>query len=123
MLNSRRTVIVAVLFAAARTGLAPLRLNALQSPQPRPSPNAPINQNAPAGLDSTEIIHPDNQTQPNTLNQEQIVAQVNELYKLAGELKDQADHADLRSTFPVTFVKKAQQIEKLAKQIKEKAKG
>jgi hypothetical protein len=59
----------------------------------------------------------------NPLNQEQIASKVHDLYKLAGELKDVVEHTDLRATFPLDFVKKAQQAEKLAKQIKELAKG
>jgi len=91
-------------------------------PQPLPSPNAPTNQNVPAGMNGPEIIKPD-KPPINPLNQEQIAASVEQLYKLAGELKDEVEHTDLRSTFPLDFVKKAQQIEKLAKQIKERAKG
>jgi hypothetical protein len=42
---------------------------------------------------------------------------------LASELKEQAGKADLNVTLPVTVVKKAQQIEKLAKKIRELSKG
>lgn len=93
-----------------------------QTPQPFPSPNAPTNPNAPAGLDTPQIVKPQ-KAPPNTMNQEQIVASVQQLYKLAAELKDEAEHTNLKMTLPLDFVKKAQQIEKLAKQIKEHAKG
>lgn len=93
-----------------------------QVPQPMPSPNAPTNPNAPAGLDTPEIVKPE-KAPPNTMNQEQIVASVQQLYKLASDLKDEVEHTNLRMTLPLDFVKKAQQIEKLAKQIKEHAKG
>jgi hypothetical protein len=39
------------------------------------------------------------------------------------ELKDQVDKTDATSTLSLSVVKKAQQIEKLAKQIKDLAKG
>jgi hypothetical protein len=42
---------------------------------------------------------------------------------LASELKEQAAKADLNVTLPVTVVEKAQQIEKLAKKIRELSKG
>lgn len=73
-------------------------------------------------MDSPDIMHP-SKAAPNPLNQEQIAASVQQLYKLAGELKDEVEHTNLTATFSLDFVKKAQQIEKLAKQIKEKAKG
>jgi hypothetical protein len=53
----------------------------------------------------------------------QIVGLVHQLYKLSGELQDEVDHTNIKATFPLSVVKKAQQIEKLAKQIKERAKG
>jgi hypothetical protein len=121
MPKSRRHIIQAAAGIAAFTFTPWLRTALAQIPQPMPSPNAPTNQNVPAGM-NPEIIKPD-KPQPNLLNQEQIAKSVNELYKLAGELKDEVDHTDLRSTLPLDFVKKAQQIEKLAKHIKDQAKG
>jgi hypothetical protein len=93
-----------------------------QVPQPMASPNAPTNQNAPAGLDLPESVK-QGKAPPNTMNQEQIVVSVQQLYKLASDLKEEVEHTNLKTTLPLDFVKKAQQIEKLAKQIKEHAKG
>jgi hypothetical protein len=73
-------------------------------------------------MDGPEIIHPDKDA-PNNTNQMQIVGLVHQLYKLSGELQDEVDHTNIKATFPLSVVKKAQQIEKLAKQIKERAKG
>ena len=119
MIRSRR-IVLAALAASGFCGRLDL-LEALQSPQPIPSPNAP-NPNVPTGLNGSEIPKATNAT-PNPLNQEQIAAAVQQLYKLAGELKDEVEHTDLRSTFSLSFLKKTQQIEKLAKQIKERVKG
>jgi hypothetical protein len=121
--RSRRSMLVvgAAGVAASLAGAFGSRIEA-QSPQYQPSPNAPRNQNAPAGLDGPEIIHPDKDA-PNNINQMQIVGLVHQLYKLSGELQDEVDHTDIRATFPLSVVKKAQQIEKLAKQIKDRAKG
>lgn len=93
-----------------------------QVPQPMQSPNAPKNQNAPAGLDLPESAK-QSKAQPNTMNSQQIAAWVQQLYKLASDLKDEVERTNLQTTLPLDFVKKAQQIEKLAKQIKEHAKG
>jgi hypothetical protein len=42
---------------------------------------------------------------------------------LASELKEEMEYTNLAAVFPVTFVKKAQEIENLAKRIKDKTKG
>jgi len=86
------------------------------------SPNAPTNQNVPAGMNGPDLIKPD-KAAPNPVIQEQIATSVQQLYKLAGELKEEVEHTNLNTTFSLAFVKKAQQIEKLAKQIKDRAKG
>jgi hypothetical protein len=123
MIESRRSLFRTISGLAGALAAGPwLRSEAQNPPSPMPSPNAPSNQNVPAGMDGPDIMRP-NKPPINPLNQEQIAASVEQLYRLAGELKDEVEHTDLRSTFPLTFVKKAQQIEKLAKQIKDRAKG
>lgn len=96
---------------------------AAQTPQPLPSPNAPTNQNAPAGLNGPEIIHPDKPAQPNPQTAQAVNAAVQEIYARALELKNEADHTNLNATLPIDFIKKAERIEKLAKFVKERAKG
>jgi hypothetical protein len=127
MLKSRRNMLKTITGAAGVIVMgtwAYSEARGLQKgpPNPLPSPNAPSNQNIPAGMDGPDIIHP-SKAAPNPLNQEQIAASVEQLYKLASELKAEVEHTNLTTTFSLDFVKKAQQIEKLAKQIKEKAKG
>lgn len=45
------------------------------------------------------------------------------LYELATELKEHVDKSDASMVLSVSVVKKSQQIEKLAKHVKELAKG
>ena len=88
---------------------------------PRPSPNAP-NPNYPPGLQGPEQTPPD----PKKLdrqNRAEIQADVQKLYELIGELKEQVERSDTSSTLSLSVVKKAQQIEKLANQVKDRAKG
>jgi hypothetical protein len=96
------------------------RMGAAQTPQPMQSPNAPANQNIPGGLDNPKVSDP-NRPPTRTMSQEQIAANVQQLYKLALELKTEVEQTNLSMTLPVDFVKKAQQIEKLAKQIRQHA--
>ena len=122
LLRTRREWLKSVTGTAGVLAAAPWMLVAgAQTPQPMASPNAP-NPNFPGGLNGAGLNKPD-KPPPNTLNQLQIAADVQQLYKLAVELKDEMDHTNLKMTFPLDFVKKAQQIERLAKQIKDRAKG
>jgi c-di-AMP phosphodiesterase-like protein len=59
----------------------------------------------------------------NRQNQAEIKADVEKLYELIGELKEEVERSDANSTLSVGVVKKAHQIEKLAKQVKDRAKG
>lgn len=89
--------------------------------QPRPSPNAP-DPHAPAGLERP----PMGADAPKGLNPElehQIKTDVEKLFTLASDLKNQVESTDLNSVLSLGIVKKAQEIEKLAKHIKDHAKG
>jgi hypothetical protein len=51
-------------------------------------------------------------------NQKELRSDVSKLYDLVSELKGQLEKTDPTATFSLSMVKKTQQIEKLAKQIK-----
>jgi hypothetical protein len=125
MFHSRRSL--TILFSAA---LILLSTGSSVAPQghptpppivPRPSPNAP-NPNYPPGLQGPEQTPPDPKKM-NRQNQAEIKADVEKLSVLIGELKEQVERSDANNTLPLSVVKKAQQIEKLAKQVKDRAKG
>jgi hypothetical protein len=122
MFKSRRSLLKSVVGTAGTLATAPWMYGAFQHPAPMPSPNAPTNQNVPGGMNGPQVSNSD-KSAPNPLNREQIAAMVQQLYKLASELKNEVETTNLAAVFPVTFVKKAQEIEKLAKQIKDKTKG
>jgi hypothetical protein len=56
-------------------------------------------------------------------NKEQIEQDIEKLYSLAGELKEQAGKTDSTAVLSLPLVQKAEEIEKLAKQIKNLARG
>jgi hypothetical protein len=126
MVESRRRLLttlgVAAGFAAA--GQFTTSLFAQNpTPQPRPSANAPQNQNAPMGLEHTPAGTAPRQSDINRQMQAALRAEVDKLCAMANELKEDMLHANPSETLSLTFVKKAQAIEKLAKQIKDQAKG
>jgi hypothetical protein len=91
------------------------------APKPMPSPNTPDG-NFPSGLKGPRPKEADAKSMDRQ-NQEQVKADVEKLYALVSELREQVQKSDVSSTLSVSVVKKAQQIEKLAKQVKDRAKG
>ena len=117
-----RIMVVSVLaaFANLTSGtVSPSRPQ--RSPQPVASPNAP-NPNYPQGMNGPGPKPPD-QKQINRQTQEEVKADAEKLYSLAAELKDEVQKSDANNTLSMSVVKKAQLIEKLAKHIKDRAKG
>jgi hypothetical protein len=110
-----------VVGAAGVLAVEPL-LAALQSPtnpKAKPYPNG-RDPNAPPGLDEPRVV---DQKALELQNQKKLRSDVAKLYEMVSDLKEQVEKTDASATFSVSLVKKAQQIEKLAKQIKDLAKG
>ena len=106
---------------------APARLSGGQHstpppPQPRQSPNAPTNQNVPGGLEGVPNANAPSKVSPNALNEQELRASVQRLYAMVSELKDEVDKTNANMVLSVSLVQRAQEIEKLAKQIKNQAK-
>lgn len=122
MPETRRKLLITLMGAAGLVAAEPILWGQLtRYPMPMPSPNAP-NEHVPSGLDGPQPT----KSNPNTFDpetQKEVRAEVDRLYDLISDLKKQMDATDLNATLPLSVVKKAQQIEKLAKQVKEKAKG
>ena len=97
----------------------------LQAPSAGTAPRAKV---YPNGRDPNAPPSLEDPTTPNSkaielANQRALRADIAKLYEMASDLKDQADKTDPASTLSVAVVKKAQEIEKLAKQIKNLARG
>jgi hypothetical protein len=74
------------------------------------NPNAPT----PPGASSKAILEE---------RQKNIKKDVEKLYDLAAQLKTEVEKTDSTTVLSMAMVKKAEEIEKLAKQIKDRAKG
>jgi hypothetical protein len=89
--------------------------------QPRPSPNTP-DPDHPWGLAG----HGERPTDRKAIaiqHQAEVRTDVEKLYVLITELKEQVEKSDVNLTLSVSVVKKSHEIEKLAKHVKELAKG
>lgn len=89
--------------------------------EPRPSPNTP-DPNHPWGLGGHDE-RPADRKAIDKQNQAEVRASVEKLYVLISELKEQVEKSDVNVTLSVSVVKKSHEIEKLAKHVKELAKG
>lgn len=91
-------------------------------PQPMPSPNAPANENVPAGLDGANI--PVRNGGPGIVPATwmEIKSDAQKLLEMATDFKVQIDHTNLASTLPLPLIQEAHRIEKLAKHIQQRMK-
>jgi hypothetical protein len=76
----------------------------------------------PPTLSGPQLAQEINKSSVDSQNQLEIRLNVQRIYALATELKDEVDQADSTQVFSMSVVKRAQDIEKLAKQIKDRAK-
>jgi hypothetical protein len=113
-------VVFAALLLANASAPSAAQRGVSMAPQPRPSPNTP-NGNVPSGLKGPKVTGSD----PKSLdlqNQAEVKADIEKLYALVYELREQMKQTDSTNTLSVMVVKKAQAIEKLAKEIKDRSK-
>ena len=122
MRETRRHLLVTLAGVTAGAIAAPSVLTSQMAPQPMPSPNAPRNQNVPAGLDGAGIKQ-GNESNVTPLAWTQIKTDTQKLYQMTSDFRDHVQQANLASTLPLPLIKEAHQIEKLAKQIQEHMKG
>lgn len=126
MTESRRhllfalTGIVGILAAEPILG-APQSNGVRPPPLPRPSPNAP-DPHVPNGMNGPQPTTTEGRSVA-PANQKELREDVSRLYGMVSELKEQVERTDANSMLSVSLVKKAQDIEKLAKQIKGLARG
>jgi len=119
MLESRRCLLMTFVGAASVLAAEPL-LAGLQgvSPKAKTYPNG-RDPNAPE-VDEPRVA---DQKGLELQNRKKLRSDIARLYEMVSDFKEQAEKTDANFTLSVSLVKKAQQIEKLAKQIKDLAKS
>ena len=117
MQESRRTLLRTIAGAVAGFSMALLAAHG-QDPFPKTSPMRPgedePNPN-PNGKSPTKVRLEE--------NQKDIKKDIEKLFDLASQLKQQVEKTAATAVLSLAMVKKAEEIEKLARQIKERAKG
>ena len=121
MTKSRRGILMAIASSFGVLVTAPL-LVSLQLPRPSRDPRPYPNGRNPGSPGSEEPSTPE-RTAVERENRKQIRDDVAKLYEMAAELKSEVEKTDSNSTLSISLVKKVQQIEKLAKEIKNLARN
>ena len=122
MRGTRRLIVTAIAVATALLVVEAGWLFAQYPPTPPPPPQ-------PAEIPNPAGIHPNAQASAaakrSRLRQEEKEFRegVERLYQLAGELREEVQKTATTDVLSMRMVKKTEEIEKLAKQLKNKAKG
>jgi hypothetical protein len=117
MPDSRRQLLLKLLAALGAICLRPKSLSAQNPVIPPPQPRGDEQSQSPP--------NPSSSTAKSVLEQNQKVIKkdIEKLFDLATELKTEVEKTDSTAILSIALVKKAEEIEKLAKQIKEHARG
>ena len=122
--DSSRRRVFAVCSAALAAVLVPTALASAQSPSPVVPPN-PRRRHEPGDPDDSETPPGMPSASKAALEQRQkdIKKDVEKLFELAQDLKTEVDKTDSTAVLSMAMVKKTETIEKLARQIRDHAKG
>jgi len=113
----RRRVLATLAGMVVSAVAAPRSLHAQMHPQPLQSPNAPVNQNVPGGLDGSQLAYQPRPSAISPLMWTQIKKDSDALLQMATDLKAKIDQTNLSATLSLPLIKEAHEIEKMAKQI------
>ena len=122
-MDTRRTFLTSLLLVGVSSRLITPPLHA-QSPvirPPQPSQNPVPGQNP--GDDNTSPPMPNAEKKILESNDKDMKKKVEQLYKLASELKEQVEKTDSSKVLNLDLMKKAEEIEKLAHDIRNRSKG
>jgi hypothetical protein len=86
----------------------------LPNPRREDGPEDPTHEPLPAGATKKAVLEQ---------HQKDIKKDIEKLYNLATQLKTEVEKTDATTVLSIGMVKKAEEIEKLARQIKDRAKG
>ncbi len=113
-MESRRNLLIRLLAGGAQLGVLVHTLGAqIPVPPSQRGPEQKDDSNAPK-VDTKAILE---------ANQKDIKKNVERLYQLASELKAEVENTDSAKVLSLAMLKKTEEIEKLAKEIRSRAKG
>jgi hypothetical protein len=114
----QRRQFLSKLCLAIAPAILPAKLRAQgedQKPRPRNTPDSKSDEDGPLPAGSRKAVLEE--------NEKNIKTKVEKLFQLASELKEEVEKTNSAKVLSLAMVKKAEEIEKLAKDIKARAKG
>ncbi len=123
-MNTRRSFLATLAMAGSIVNVWISNVEANQAPQSGPTPRPTQDRPTP-----TDAAPPDNPNIPSPEkrmleeNEKDIKKKVEKLYQLAAELKAEVDKTDSSKVLSLTMLKKTEEIEKLARDIRNRSKG
>jgi len=114
----RRQALKLIVGATGLAALGELNLRAQD-----PSERNPSRTTASGEKDSDGAMDPKRTKSVLEQNQKDIKKNIEKLFQLASELKEEVEKTDATTTLSLAMVRKTEEIEKLAHQIREKTKG
>jgi hypothetical protein len=121
MLASRRSLLLMLSGVAGDFALGQ-QTNLGQNPSGRPRPRPPGDTSDDNSMNPDAFPRAANKAMLEQ-RQKDLKKEVEKLYNLVSELKNEVEKTDATTVLSLPLVKKAEEIEKLAKQIKENARG
>ncbi len=118
MIGTRREVLKFVTGAAGVAAFSPWLCRAQD-----PSERNPSKTSANGDSNSDPVLESKRVKGVLEQNQKDIKKNIERLFQLASELKDEVEKTDATTTLSVVMLRKTEEIEKLAHQIRDKAKG
>jgi sugar-specific transcriptional regulator TrmB len=120
-METRRTFLAGALLVSVSSAVAADLMRA-QNPLPNPLPQRPERPDAnPSDNEGPALPNADKTLLES--NEKDMKKKIDHLFQLATELKEEAAKTDSRKVISLNLVKKAEEIEKLARDIKNRAKG
>lgn len=116
-MNTRRNFLVGLATAGTMLAAAARAASPQNPTMPRPAPPG----QEPAGPDNPNAPSPEKRQLDE--NEKDIKKKVERLYELATELKAEVDKTDSSKVLSLNLLKKTEEIEKLAKDIRTRSKG
>ncbi|MGB7438083.1 MAG: hypothetical protein WBR26_12330 [Candidatus Acidiferrum sp.] len=118
-METRRTFLAILTLLGISSGLMAHLIKG-QNPPSRPTPPPP-GSGEPPDTDSLSLPNPDKKILES--NDKDMKKKVEQLYQLASELKAEVEKTDSSKVLSLNLMKKAEEIEKLAHDIRNRSKG
>jgi uncharacterized protein with WD repeat len=123
MLKTRRRFLVTLAAAASCCVAMATPVPGQKKRNPFPTPPEPAENQNPADAQSTKATSDSAKRAAMQQNEKEFRAEVDRLYQLVVELKREVDGTPTADIFSVKMFKRTEEIEKVVKQLKARAKG